>query len=74
MNVNELRRAHQARPFRPFWLHLADVRKLRVAHPENMMVIAEERTVVVAVPRTGFEFIKLQLLTAIEYRKKRAGA
>jgi hypothetical protein len=34
MTIEQLRQMHQARPFRPFRVHMADGRHLDVAHPE----------------------------------------
>src|SRR5262245_10035992 len=34
MTLDQIRAAHFARPFRPFFLHLADGRTLHVPHPE----------------------------------------
>jgi hypothetical protein len=74
MNLNLIRRAYRARPFRPFWLHLADGREIRVTHPENMLLVSDGRSVIVDVPREGVEWIDIPLLTALEYRRKKAGA
>jgi intein/homing endonuclease len=71
MTVNELRRAHQARPFRRFKLRLADGREIPVTHHENLMVSSDGRFVAVYVPGEGVEILDLPLMTAIDFRRKR---
>jgi hypothetical protein len=71
MNVNELRRAHLARPFRPFRLHLADGRELPVDHPENLMVSSDGRSVAVYIPGEGTEIVDVPLMTGLNYRRRR---
>jgi hypothetical protein len=73
MKTSELRRAHRARPFRPFRLHLADGRALSVTHPENLMVSSDGRVAAVYVPREGLEIVDLPLTTALEFRRRRPG-
>jgi hypothetical protein len=74
MTVVELRRAHRARPFRPFRIHLADGREVPVAHPELLAVGADGRTAAVYVPREGFEILDLPLVAALSFRRKRRPA
>jgi len=71
MNADELRRAHRARPFRSFRLHLADGREIPVTHPENLMVTSDGRSAAVYVPREGIEILDLPLMTALDFRRKR---
>ena len=47
MTIQEIRKLYDARPFRPFDIHTADGRKIRVAHPEFMATAPAARTVVV---------------------------
>ncbi len=70
MSINELRRAHRAKPFRRFRLHLADGREIPVTHPENLMVTTDGRCVAVYLPREGTEIIDVPLLTAIDFRRR----
>ncbi|MDA1277977.1 MAG: hypothetical protein O2960_28615 [Verrucomicrobia bacterium] len=41
MNLRDLRGLIQTSPFRPFRLHLADGKSLRVPHPDFALVAAE---------------------------------
>ena len=74
MNINELRRAHQARPFWRFLVHLADGREILVTHPENLMVTSDGRGVAIYVPREGTEIVDAPLITAIDFRRRKRGA
>ncbi len=74
MNVNELRRAHRARPFRSFRLRLADGHEIRVTHPENLMVSSDGLFVAVYVPGEGSEILDVPLMTAIDFRRKRSAS
>ena len=47
MTIEQLRNVHQARPFRPFTIHMADGRALHVPHSEFLSHSASGRTVVV---------------------------
>lgn len=74
MDADKVRKAMRARPFRPFYLRLADGREIRVGHPENIMVTSDGRCVTVYTPGDGFEILDLPLTTAIDFRRKRRGA
>ena len=66
MTIEQLRRMHQARPFRPFRVYLADGRHLDVAHPEFLAHTPTGRTVMIAQPDESFEVIDLLLVTSLE--------
>ncbi len=66
MTIEQLRRMHQARPFRPFRVHMADGRHLDVSHPEFLAHTPAGRTVVIAQPDESFELIDLLLVTSLE--------
>jgi hypothetical protein len=65
MTIEQLRRAHRAQPFEPFALHLADGRKIDVAHPEFLAEFASGRTVIVTLPDDTWEVIDLLLVTSL---------
>ena len=78
MTTNEIRKLHEASPFRPFLIHIADGRKVRVAHPDFMATAPAARTVVVYQPDGSFEIVELLLVTALKVQangaaKKRPG-
>jgi len=69
MTIDQLRQMHQARPFRPFDIHLADGRSLPVEHPEFLSQSAGGRTLAVAVPDTdAIEVVDLLLVTSLKQR------
>jgi hypothetical protein len=66
MTVEQLRRVHQASPFRPFTIHVADGREYRVRHPELLSHSETGRTVIVHLGGDDFEVLDLLLVTGIE--------
>lgn len=76
MTIKELERAHKAQPFRPFTLHLASGRSVRVEHPEFMAYTPRSRVTVVFKKDGDFEIIDLLLVDSIEVEagpRRRAG-
>ncbi len=70
-HVNEV---HQARPFRPFTLRLADGRGVHVAHPEVLAFLGAGRTIAVSDPKTDhFELIDLLLVNSVQVGKPLRG-
>jgi len=66
MTTEELRQMHQACPFRPFRVHLADGRHLDVAHPEFLAHTPTGPTVTIARPVERLEVVDLLLVTSVE--------
>jgi hypothetical protein len=66
MTVEQLRKMHQERPFRPFRVHLADGRSLDVPHPEFLAHSPSGRTVMIARPDDTFDIVDLPLVTSLE--------
>ena len=65
MTIQEIRKLYDARPFRPFDIHTADGRKIRVAHPEFMATAPAARTVVVYQTDGSFDIIDLLLVAGL---------
>ena len=57
---------HQARPFRPFSLELADDQRIRVPRPEFMAFLRSGRTVFVATGGESYKIIDLLLVASID--------
>ncbi len=79
MTINQIRKLHQARPFHPFRLHLADGRALEVPHPEMLAIMPPGRTVFVATGEEAYEVVDLLLVASLEVsngqtKTKRKGA
>lgn len=65
MTVEQLRKAHQARPFEPFTLRTADGREYPVAHNEFLSFSQSGRTIAVSTPDDSFDVLDLLLVTSI---------
>lgn len=65
MTVDQLRKLHEARPFQPMRLHLADGRSILVDHPE-LLAYSGGRTVLVAQPDDSFHVLDILMITGIE--------
>jgi hypothetical protein len=70
MNLEEIRNALRAEPFRPFTLHLADGRQVPVKHSEFALISPSGRTVVVYQPDESSNVIDILLVTDIAYGRK----
>jgi hypothetical protein len=66
MTLEQLRRLHQARPFHPFDIHLADGRSLPVDHPELLAITG--RTIGVGLEDQTIEIVDLLLVTSLKPR------
>jgi hypothetical protein len=66
MTIEQMRAAYDARPFRPFVIHLADGRTVPVNHREFIMAAPSGRTVVVCQPDDTFRIIDLPLVTHLK--------
>jgi len=72
MTAKQLREVHQAKPFRPFKLQIADGNEIEVRHPGLMMMTPGGRTVVVAISDDAVKIIDLMLVASIEVGNGRA--
>jgi hypothetical protein len=68
MTIEQLRRMHQARPFHPFDVHLADGRSLPVAHPEFLALTPPGRTIAIGLADGTIEIVDLLLVTSLKPR------
>jgi len=66
MMIEQLRGIHEARPFQPFTIHLADGRSLEVPHTEFLSHSPSGRTIIVYHGDDDFSIIDLLLVTEIE--------
>ena len=63
MTIEQLRNVHQATPFRPFTIYLADGREFLVPHREFLSHSPSGRTVIVFDSHDSFDVIDLLLVT-----------
>ena len=79
MKINILRELHEARPFVPFTITLADGRKLTVVHNEFLAFFPSGRAVMLTHNDDRFTLIDLLHVTSVEVdpkfrtRRKAAG-
>lgn len=66
MTIEQLQQMHQALPFQPFRVHLADGRRLDVHHPEFLAQSPTGRTMSIGKPNGAFEVVDLLLVTSLE--------
>lgn len=66
MTIEQLRNVHQAQPFHPFTIHLADGRTLLVPHRDFLSHSPSGRTVIVYGEGDSFSIVDLLLVTEIE--------
>jgi hypothetical protein len=66
MTIEQLRTLHQARPFKPFTINLADGRAIPVLHNEFLSRSPSGRTIIVHQPDDSFELIDYLLITSLE--------
>ena len=74
MTTNQIKQLHEAQPFKPFTIHLADGSKLPVPHPEFMWVMPSGRTVFVALgddEEDAAAIVDLLLVTKLTVSKGR---
>ena len=73
MAIEQVRKLHQARPFQPFRMHLADSRSLDVVHPELLAISEPGRTVIVVTgDESLYKVVDLLLVTSLEVLNGRA--
>ena len=72
MTIEQLRKLHQARPFQPFDIFLADGGSLPVEHPEFLAVTPPGRTVGVGLRDGTIEIVDLLLVTSLKPRSNGA--
>jgi hypothetical protein len=70
MTTEQIRKFHQARPFLPFEIYLADGRSVKVNHPE--MLALGGRTIAVFDEPEAAEIIDLLLVTSLKPQKSGA--
>jgi hypothetical protein len=66
MTIERIRELHQAQPFHPFVLHLADGRNLPVQHPEFLSMSPTGRTIVVHLPDDSMQIVDVLMVVSLE--------
>jgi hypothetical protein len=65
MAVDRVRELHRAQPFKPFTVHLADDREIKVKSPEFMSFSPSGRTIAVHEPDDSLRIVDLLLVTEV---------
>ena len=66
MRIEELKKAKDRRPFRPFWNHVADGRQFEVRHPDAVAWGGERSRIVTYIsPADDWEMIDIALVTSL---------
>ena len=65
MTTEQLKNAHEAKPFRPFTIHLADGTSLEVPHPELLWRMPSGRTIFVSRGGEDVAIVDLLLVTQL---------
>jgi hypothetical protein len=66
MTAEQFRQMREANPFRPFTIHLADGRMLKVPHRDFVSQSPAGRTVIVYGAGESFSIVDLYLVTELE--------
>jgi hypothetical protein len=74
MTIEQVRNFHDAQPFNPFVIHLADGREIPVHGREMMASAPNGRTIIVFQPDSSFNVIDLLLVTDLEAKRATNGA
>ena len=74
MTIEKIRDLYDAKPFRPFLIHLADGRSLPVLHREFIAHAPSGRTMVVYQPDDSLNIVDLLLITDIEIKPNLSGS
>lgn len=69
MTSEQLRQTHEANPFRPFAIHLADARSFRVPHRDYLSISPAGRTVIVYGPGEAFDILDIMLVTGLAFEE-----
>ncbi len=68
MTIEQIRRMHQAKPFHPFDVNMADGRSLPVMHPEFLALTPPGRTIGIGLADGTIEIVDLLLVTSLKPR------
>lgn len=74
MTLERVRELLDVRPFRPFVLHLADGREVRVHHRELIIAAPSGRTLIVVQPDDTMNIVDLLLVADVELKLRRNGS
>jgi len=68
MTTDQLKAAHEAKPFMPFTIHLADDTSVDVTHPENLLRTKGGRIAIVNTTGDQIQILDLLLVTKLTFQ------
>jgi hypothetical protein len=68
MTIEKIKAAYEARPFKPFTVHLADGRVMPVAHPEFMAMLPGGRNIFIALEDGSYHIIDLLMVVSLGFQ------
>lgn len=66
MTAEQIRKARDTAPFKPFRIHLSDQRRFDVGHPDFLWVVPGGRFIAVADEQGSVEIIDLRHVTSLK--------
>ncbi len=73
MTTQDLSNLKNAKPFRPFSIHMADGREVKVKHPD-FLAYAGGRTALIGYEDGDFEIVDLLLVTSLKVNEQSSAA
>ncbi|HEY3243085.1 MAG TPA: hypothetical protein VGM03_07010 [Phycisphaerae bacterium] len=67
MTIEQIRKARETRPFRPFTLRTGGGREIPVPHPEFLFITPPDRTIIVSDSQGAVELIDLLLVESLHF-------
>jgi len=71
VTIEQMRKAYEARPFKPFTLRTGGGREYHVPHPEFMLITPPGRTIIVVDQDGAAELIDLLLVESLHFNDRR---
>jgi hypothetical protein len=66
MKLDEVRKSLHARPFRPFWIHVADGKRIAVKHEDFVALAPSGREMLVYQENDSYQIVDAMLVTRLE--------
>jgi hypothetical protein len=66
MDIEQIRQARHAQPFRKFWIHLADGGRIPVEQGDSVALSPTGREIIVFLPDSSYQVINVKKITRLE--------
>jgi hypothetical protein len=74
MKMDKIRELLHMRPFRPFWVHLADGGRIPVEHEDFVALEPAGREMIVYLPDNSHHIVDVLLVTKLEVKRTNGAA